>query len=553
MKNILFLIGFFISFHVFGLVDTRSAGYSKTFVDFKSKRKGFALEVVRTYNSRSLYNGLYGFGWCSNLETRLSTLPADTIKVVECGGGMEVLYHPRGKIPNINFYVDSILAKLKIRKVKMSEKALAKLKQDLLQSPNLRANFLEALDIKGQAKAGVKYYAQGRVKEYIVVTSRGYTRHLPNGLKENFDKQGRLVKVSDKNGHIEISWQPDKIQVMNERGQRLMLSLDTKSGKIKKAVFGKKVVANYGHKGEDLVKAANSYGETFSHQYDGLHNLTKNIYPDKSTEVLKYNVKKDWVMGFKDRRNCEETYNYGVNKKNPDHYFSLVQKKCGKRVVNNSKYEFWHKTGPKGGKYLHRARARINGRLTMDVVYHPVFGTPISFLKNGVRTKRDYYANGFLKEKDNDYRNVRYFKYHKECRKPELVTVNYKNPSAASKKKIIRTEKISFSFDKKCQLFQAKKSNDEWIKVRHDAQGRIRTMEDQSRKKVTLVWHKTLNKPEIIAREGVGSLRIVYDKKGAVIDLKGLKAGPTVITQVTSVFNSFLTTLSPVSEEMVIL
>ena len=252
MKNILILIGFFIPLSVSGLVDTRSAGYSKTFVDFKSKGKGFPLEIKRPVNSRSIYNGLFGYGWCSNFETRLSTLPADTIKVVECGGGMEVLYHPKGKIPNINFYVDSIMAKLKTRKVKMSKKALAKLKQDLLQSPNLRANFLEALDIKGQAKAGIKYYAQGRVKEYIVFTSRGYTRHLPNGVKENFDKPGRLIKVSDKTGHIEISWKPAKIEVMNERGQRLILSLDTKSGKIKNAVFGKKVVASYVHKGGEF-------------------------------------------------------------------------------------------------------------------------------------------------------------------------------------------------------------------------------------------------------------------------------------------------------------
>ena len=186
-------------------------------------------------------------------------------------------------------------------------------------------------------------------------------------------------------------------------------------------------------------------------------------------------------------------------------------------------------------------------------MYHPVFGTPVSFFKNGVRTKRNYYANGFLKEKDNVYQNVKYSNYHKKCRKPELVTIAYKNTSSSGKKKILRTEKIRFHFDKKCQLLQAKKSNDEWIKVGHDSKGRIKSMEDQSRKKVTLVWHKTLNKPELITREGVGSLRLVYDRKGNVIDLKGLKAGPTVITQVTSVFNSFLSTLSPVAEEMVIL
>ena len=97
------------------------------------------------------------------------------------------------------------------------------------------------------------------------------------------------------------------------------------------------------------------------------------------------------------------------------------------------------------------------------------------------------------------------------------------------------------------------KSNDEWIKVRHNSKGQIVSMEDQSRKKITLTWHETLNKPEIITREGVGSLKIVWDDQGSIVQLKSLKSGTTVIAQVTSVFNSFLTTLRPVEEEMVIL
>ena len=551
MQNVFFLIGLLFPLSVFGIVDTRSAGYSKNFVDFKSKGVGFILEVKRTYNSRSLYNGLFGFGWCSNLETRLSILPDGSIRVVECGGGMEVLYHPKGKVPNVNFYVSSIVTKLKERKVKMSEKALNKLKKDLLKSQNLRASFLEALEINGQAKAGLKYYAQGRVKEYVMVNSQGYIRQLPNGFKETFNKQGRLIKSSDNQGKIEIAWNLKNIQVMDERGRRLIFHLDKQGGKIKSVVFGKKTVAQYIHKGEDLIKATNSDG-TFQHKYDKLHNLTKNIYPDGSTEGLDYNVKKDWVIGFKDRRDCEEAYDYGVNKKNPNHYFSLVQKKCGRTIVNKSKYEFWHKTGSKGGKYLHRARATVNGRLKTDVVYHPVFGLPVSFLKNGVRTTRSYYSNGFLKEKDNVYQNVQYSNYNKKCRKPELVAVSYKLSTANKKQNAVKKENIQFQFDRKCQLVKAQKSEDEWIAVQHH-KGRIVSMEDQSRKKVTLVWHKTLNKPEVITREGVGSLKIVYDKKGSVIDLKGLKSGPTVITQVTSVFNSFLSTLAPVAEEMAIL
>ena len=552
MKNLLLFLVLTLPLGSLAIVDTRSAGYSKNFIDFKTTGVDYPLEIKRTYNSRSLYNGLFGFGWCSNLETRLNVLPDGMIKVTECGGGMEILYQPKGKTPDIKAYVDIILNKLKEKNVKMSKKALNKLKSDLFKSQNLRANFLSALEITGQAEKGLKYYAEGRAKEYVVFTSRGYTRYLPNGLKENFNKKGKLIQSSNKNGKIEIFWKPNQVQIMNDKGQRLILSLNSKTGKVIKATYNKKTVARYTHRDQDLVKVVNSEG-TFLHKYDSLHNLTKNTYPDKTTEELSYNLKKDWVIGFKDRRDCKEKYDYGVNKKNPDHYFSTVEKICGRKIVNQSKYEFWHRTNKTGGKYLHRARAKINGRIKTDVTYHPVFGTPVSFFKNGVRTKRQYYGNGFLKEKDNSFQNVKYGKYNKKCRKPELVTVSYKNPNPNSKQKITRKENISFQFDNKCQLSLAKKSADEWIRIGHNSKGQMISMEDQSRKKIRLKWNDKFNKPELIVREGVGALKIVYDGKGEVKQLKGLKQGPTVVTQVTSVFNSFLNTLAPVAEEMVIL
>lgn len=555
MQKIFFLIGLFFPLMAFGIVDTRSAGYSKTFVDFKDENPSSLLKFERSNNTRSLYNGLFGFGWCSNIETKLTELPDGSIKIVECGGGRETLYHPKGKLPDVGMYVDQIMSQIKKRKIRMSGKALKKLEKDLLQSPNLRAHFLEALDIKGQAKAGLKYFAQGRGIEHVLVNSQGFVRKLPNGVREVFNKKGRLIQSSNQNGKLEISWKPAQIQIMDQRGQRLTLNLDKKGGKAKTLFFGKKKIAEYKYKREDLVKIVyhNKNKDTYYHSYDSLHNLTKNVYPDGTTEALTHNEKKDWVIGFKDRRGCQETYDYGMNKKNPNHYFSTVEKKCGRRIVHKSKYEFWHKNRRGGGKYLYRARARVNGRVKTDVIYHPVFGTPVSFLKNGVKTRRDYYANGFLKEKDNLYQRVKYSNYNQKCRKPELVSIVYKDPSFQKKEKVLRQEKIAFTFDKKCQLTRGEKSKEEWIRVQHDSKGRIIYMEDQSRKVVTLKWHKTFNKPEKITRQGVGSIRLVFNDQGAIKDIKGLKSGPSVITQVASVFNSFLETLSPVAEEMVIL
>ena len=552
-----FLLSFCI-FPIFSLaiVDTRSAGYSKTFVDFKANNSTHPLEIKRTYNSRSIYNGLYGFGWCSNIETQLRVLPDETIKVVECGGGMEILYHPKGKIPDTNLYVNRILAELKKRKIKMSEKNLNQLKKDLLTSKNLRANFLNTLNIRGTASKGLKYYAKGRSKEYIVVASSGYIRKLPNGFREVFNKEGRLVESSYNTNKVQLSWENNKIQIIDDRGNRLFLFLNPK-GKVKQVRYNKSLIANYSYSGDNLAKSVNSSKkETHKHKYDSLNNLTKTTYPDGTTEELTYNIKKDWVVGFKDKRGCKESYLYGVNSKNSDHYFSTVEKICGRKIVNKSRYEFWHKNhqSPEGGKYLHRARAKINGRIQTDVTYHPIFGTPVSFFKNGVRTKREYYANGFLKQKDNIYQNIKYKKYDKKCFKPELVEIAYKNPNIQNKNKITKKETINFQFNSNCKLRLAKKSNDEWIRISHDKQGRIITMEDQSRKKINLAWNKKFNKPYKITREGVGSIYIVYNKDGnSVIQLKGLNKDPTVVGQVTSVFSSFLSALGPVAGEMVIL
>ena len=540
-----------LPFFSYGLVDTKSAGYSKTFVDFSFKGLGFDLKIDRAYNSRSLYNGFFGFGWCSNFETRLTVLPDNSIKSTECGGGMEIFYHPKNKKADVNLQVNLILKQIQKRKVKMKNKSLKKLRQDLLQSQTLRADFIGALDIKGKATDGTTYFANGRFNEFVIFKNGRFYRTLPSGASEVFNSKGQITRTFDKFGSsLDVAWRSDKVIITNNKGRRITLLLDQNSGKVKQANFGKKVVARYKYNGkEDLTYVKNSYNEEFLYAYDSLHNLTTITYPDKTTEKLAYNKNKDWVISFTNRKNCLENYTYGKNPKNSDHYFSKVIKTCGRKITNRSTYEFWNRSGSgKSGKYLHRARARVNGRLT-DVIYHPQFGTPVSFLKDGIRTNRKYYKNGLLKEKSNPYRVVEYKKYSQLCRKPELVNVGYKNKKSG---KIIKKERIVFTFKKDCQLQMARKSKDEWIKVAHDSKGRLVKMEDQSRKIVSLSWSDKFNKPEVITRKGVGSIRIIYTKDGQIANIKG-SSGPSVLTQVSSVFNSFLQTLSPVAEEMVIL
>jgi hypothetical protein len=57
-------------------VNLRTAGLIKTFQDP-------AVGMQRTYNSRSLYRGVFGFGWCSDMEARVLR-EGNRVKLVLC-------------------------------------------------------------------------------------------------------------------------------------------------------------------------------------------------------------------------------------------------------------------------------------------------------------------------------------------------------------------------------------------------------------------------------------------------------------------------------------
>jgi len=69
------------------VVDMKNANYADSWLDMSLGGTGYTLRVQRFYNSRSVFSGMFGFGWCSDWETNVEKTPEGRVKLVECGVG----------------------------------------------------------------------------------------------------------------------------------------------------------------------------------------------------------------------------------------------------------------------------------------------------------------------------------------------------------------------------------------------------------------------------------------------------------------------------------
>ncbi|MCB0412014.1 MAG: RHS repeat protein, partial [Bdellovibrionales bacterium] len=407
----IFVFALMFSPQVQALVDMRNGNYMDTYVDMRVPGAGYDLQVLRIYNSRTLFNGMFGFGHCSELETTLEITPENTIRLTECGAGQELIFTPKNfNTAAIQGTVNTIMAEVKKRNKTASANFLKQLEKDLKTNDTLRREFTRELQLSGKVTAGVQYTANGLSNESIVLNGDTYKRLMADGTFEIYDKTGRMIAKHDKNGNfLKMAYNKDQLTtVVDNNGRQLNFNYDPKTKKVSDIRGPNGLKIKYNIKGQSLLAVTNAWGNTYKYKYDELNNMTRIDYPDKTHKELTYNKEKDWVMSFKDRKGCTESYDYGVSKTDPDNnYWSDVKKVCGKKITNKSHYEFWNKDRPDGTKALVRVRSEVNEAIT-DISYDEVFGKPVSKLENGRRTLFSYFENGFLKTKTEEAKTTTY-------------------------------------------------------------------------------------------------------------------------------------------------
>ncbi len=533
------------------IVDMKNANYTDTWVDITLAGSGYSLRVNRTYNSRSVFNGIFGFGWCSDFETVIERLPEGRLKLTECGAGQEILFNPsKFESSNIDRVTEAVVNNYKKKNPNATNDAVETLRRQVRGNDVMRSEMAkDAGIITPEAQKGMVYTSESLGVETITFDGSQYNRVLADGTSQRFDTTGHLSMFYDKNSnYLKLTYTGGQLkEVADNTGKKLSFSFYP-NHRVKEILAPGNIHAEYKYKGEDLVEVKNMWKNSYSYTYDETHNLTRINFPDNTFKALGYNSKKDWVVSFTDRAShgvsCTENYTYEVDRENPkEHFWSLVTKKCGAEVVNESRFEFWHKVHPNGTRYLARALSKSSSD-SLDVTYHPDFGRPLSIKKNGVTTTFDYYANGLVKTKTTNVARMT-FEYKNSFNKVSKVSTNFFD----DKGKVLKTRETVFNYDQKSNLVTAQNTDGQSVKLAYDERGRISMIADQAKKEVLIKYDERTGKPATITRPKVGSINVNYKANGEINKVES-SDGAAVAVQIASTFSNLLDIISPATSDL---
>lgn len=533
------------------VVDMKNSNYSDAWQDLTFAGSGYALRVQRTYNSRTTYSGIFGFGWCSEFETSIEKTPEGRLKLMECGAGLEVIYSPaKFDTKAMDRLVDQLVAHYKKTTPGATDAGATTLREQLYEMADLRAEWAKHAGLPvPEVKKNVVYSANGLEVEKIIFDGTNYNRTLADGTAQKFDANGHLAMMNDKNGNnLKLSYSGDNLkEVVDNTGKKLTFAFN-QNHRVSSITGPAGAKAEYKYKGEDLIEIKNMWKNVYKHEYDETHNLTKTVFPDGTTKLLTYNQKNDWVTSFTDRAvggpACVETYKYELSKNDPkNNFWSTAVKKCGNEVKNDARFEFWHKTRADGKNYLARVLTRTLSN-TLDVTYHPELGRPVIVKKDGITTTFDYFANGLVKEKTTPALRLS-FEYKNDFNKVSKVATDFLD----AKGKIVRNRQTDFTYDTKSNLVTAQNSDGQSVKLTYDSRGRIATILDQAKKEVLVKWDDKTGKPAQITRPGVGSIKLTYKANGEINKVDS-PDGPTVASQIAVTFNNLLDIIAPATSEL---
>lgn len=304
----------------------KDASYRNTFTDIQ--------EIKRTYNSRSLYTGYFGFGWCSNLEKSLNIKSPKEISFKECDQESPFV----------------------------------------LTDEN---NFLKT-----------RTFENPITKEKLIFKNGTYSQYLQTGEIRIFNRRGQLISTISPDGNkIGYLYDQKTLTTLKTNLNFLLNFSYNDTQQITKIQSNTGASTLYLYEKENLVQSVNSLKQSHLYDYDELNNMVRLTFPGKTEENIVYNNDHDRVLKIQLRNECTEYYDFYHKNNDPLYQVSTLTRKCDNKTVHTFIYEFWYKVRTDGLKYLERYKINQSTQSiknqTVDITYNPYDGNPVRILKNG--------------------------------------------------------------------------------------------------------------------------------------------------------------------------
>lgn len=540
MKILTFIIAFTVCTASYAGVNLKNGDFYINYTDIIVPGGGQDLMIVRTYNSKSAYNGWFGVGWGSDYETYLKPSPDGTVIVYENGGGAKSWFSPKEPMDPVAG-AKLIVEKMREGNYRLDGKAAEEMVNKLAQNSELRMVYANKFNISGSVPVGTVMYSHRKGMQELRRTQEGYERILADDTtKEYFNEDGKLVKIFQvKEGYsVNFEYKGTKLVSIKDSQSKQLFFEWSPSGHIESiwSAGDKKVV--YKYNGDDLIDSIDMSTNHYAYEYDTNHNLTKIKYDDGSSKEITYDQKNMFVTGVKERGGDWTNYKYDSNPKNPDlNYWTTVTKNIGvtKEV---SKYEYEIKIKPDGSRYNHRILTELNGVKT-ETIYSECCSLPIKITKGKHITNFEYNKRGLLTKKTSTTGEYVELEYHPTLNKITRV-VNHNGWTV-------------FKYDKVGNLSSANNSSGQKVMLVYDHKSRITKMmseeKDEKSKKTLAFEYNGLGKPSEITMNGVGKINVSYDNYGEIKKVDS-SAGHKMALQVTMAFQSLLSIVKPAGVDL---
>jgi YD repeat-containing protein len=289
-------------------VNLRNANLFYTLPEVRVQKPGVALEILRSYNSRSNIQGVFGYGWVTNLDIVCQEGPDGSILITDSDG--YVMRFTKDGEPKESLRQAYVKRLVKVRReedrkngTERQSNWYAEFEEKLNTDPNLRVQIGQSLPRAWADATPGAYISYDRGSErltkrqdgtYLRVRAdgirygfgrlgklRSYTDAAKRGMRLDYDRDGRLVKISHtEGGTISLKWNGDN---------RIAEILDTANRRIQYAY----------DKAGNLAQVSGPGERQIAYKYDDEHNLTAGRNPNGDSFQINYDVEKDWVSAVK--------------------------------------------------------------------------------------------------------------------------------------------------------------------------------------------------------------------------------------------------------------